>query len=74
MTLHLSYEIIFHVGGLKLAMIDIASCRLKVIQFSPDNHEIVFYVSTTCPLKGWMCQKKSPISGLHAVTLIGAKL
>ena len=31
MTLHLSYEIIFHVGGLKLAEIDIASPRLKVI-------------------------------------------
>lgn len=33
MTLHFSYEIIFHVGGLKLAMIDIASPSLKVIHF-----------------------------------------
>lgn len=73
MTLHLSYEIIFHVGGLKLAVIDIASSRLKVIQFSPDNHEIVFYVSTTCPLERWMSlKKKSLISSLHAkVTLRG---
>lgn len=45
MTLHLSYEIIFHVGGLKLAVIDIASSRLKVIQFFLDNRKIVFYVS-----------------------------
>lgn len=49
MTLHLSYEIIFHVGGLKLAVIDIASSRLKVIQFFLDNRKIVFYVSGTCP-------------------------
>lgn len=42
MTLHLSYEIIFHVGGLKLAVIDIASSRLKVIQFFLDNRKIVF--------------------------------
>lgn len=49
MTLHLSYEIIFHVGGLKLAVIDIASSRLKVIQFFLDNHKIVFYVSSSCP-------------------------
>lgn len=75
MTLHLSYEIIFHVGGLKLAVIDIASSRLKVIQFSPDNHEIVFYVSTTCPLERWMSHKKSLISSLHAkVTWINYKL
>lgn len=53
MTLHLSYEIIFHVGGLKLAVIDIASSRLKVIQFFPDNRKIVFYVSSTCPLEQW---------------------
>lgn len=51
MTLHLSYEIIFHVGGLKLAVIDIASSPLKVIQFFPDNRKIVFYVSSTCPLE-----------------------
>ena len=44
MTPHLSYEIIFHVGGLKLAVIDIASVCLKVIQFFLDNHKIVFYV------------------------------
>lgn len=50
MTLHLSYEIIFHVGGLKLAVIDIASSRLKVIQFFLDNRKIVFYVSSSCPL------------------------
>lgn len=49
MTLHLSYEIIFHVGGLKLAVIDIASTRLKVIQFFLDNRKIVFYVSSSCP-------------------------
>lgn len=49
MTLHLSYEIIFHVGGLKLAVIDIASSRLKVIQFFLDNRKIVFYVSSRCP-------------------------
>ncbi len=49
MTLHLSYEIIFHVGGLKLAVIDIASSRLKVIQFFPDNRKIAFYVSSSCP-------------------------
>lgn len=49
MTLHLSYEIIFHVGGLKLAVIDIASSRLKVIQFFLDNRKIVFYVSSSCP-------------------------
>lgn len=49
MTLHLSYEIIFHVGGLKLAMIDIASSRLKVIQFFLDNRKIAFYVSSSCP-------------------------
>ena len=42
MTLHLSYEIIFHVGGLKLAVIDIASSCLKVIQFFLDNRKIVF--------------------------------
>lgn len=70
MTLHLSYEIIFHVGSLKLAVIDIASSRLKVIQFSPDNHEIVFYVSTTCPLERWMSQKKSLISSLHAKVMV----
>lgn len=51
MTLHLSYEIIFHVGGLKLAVIDIASRRLKVIQFFLDNRKIVFYVSSGCPSK-----------------------
>lgn len=51
MTLHLSYEIIFHVGGLKLPVIDIASRRLKVIQFFPDNRRIVFYVSGGCPLE-----------------------
>lgn len=50
MTLHLSYEIIFHVGGLKLAVIDIASSRLKVIQFFLDNRKIVFYVSSSRPL------------------------
>lgn len=50
MTLHLSYEIIFHVGGLKLAVIDIASSHLKVIQFFLDNRKIVFYVSSSCPL------------------------
>lgn len=49
MTLHLSYEIIFHVGGLKLVVIDIASSRLKVIQFFLDNRKIVFYVSSSCP-------------------------
>lgn len=49
MTLHLSYEIIFHVGGLKLAVIDIASSLLKVIQFFLDNRKIVFYLSSTCP-------------------------
>lgn len=49
MTLHLSYEIIFHVGGLKLAVIDIACTRLKVIQFFLDNRKIVFYVSRGCP-------------------------
>lgn len=49
MTLHLSYEIIFHVGGLKLAVIDIASSRLKVIQFFLDNRKIVFYESSACP-------------------------
>ena len=42
MTLHLSYEIIFHVGGLKLAVIDIASSLLKVSQFFLDNRKIVF--------------------------------
>ena len=46
MTLHLSYEIIFHVGGLKLAMIDIASPPLKVIHFFLDNRKIVFYMSS----------------------------
>lgn len=49
MTLHLSYEIIFHVGGLKLAVIDIASSRLKVIHFFLDNRRIVFYVSSPRP-------------------------
>lgn len=49
MTLHLSYEIIFHVGGLKLAVIDIASSRLKVIQFFLDNRKIVFYVFQWTP-------------------------
>ena len=49
MTPHLSYEIIFHVGSLKLAVIDIASLRLKVIQFFLDNHKIVFYVLDICP-------------------------
>lgn len=43
MTLHLSYEIIFHVGGLKLAMIDIASPSLKVMEFFRDNRKILFY-------------------------------
>lgn len=56
MTLHLSYEIIFHVGGLKLAVIDIASARLKVIQFFLDNRKIVFYVSSSCPLDIWTSQ------------------
>lgn len=70
MTLHLSYEIIFHVGGLKLAVIDIASSRLKVIQFSPDNHDIVFYVSTTCPLEHWTSQKKSLILSLHTKPML----
>lgn len=51
MTLHLSYEIIFHVGGLKLAVIDIASPRLKVIQFFLDNRKIVFYVFSTVVLR-----------------------
>lgn len=49
MTLHLSYEIIFHVGGLKLAVIDIASSRLKVIQFFPDNRKIAFYMFQRMP-------------------------
>ena len=67
MTLHLSYEIIFHVGGLKLAVIDIASPRLKVIQFFLDNREIVFYVSSGCPseiLTSQMLEKPKPDS-LH---------
>lgn len=60
MTLHLSYEIIFHVGGLKLAVIDIASSSLKVIQFFLDNHKIVFYVFSGQPLgtvKIWNLEK-----------------
>lgn len=56
MTLHLSYEIIFHVGGLKLAVIDIASSRLKVIQFFLDNRKTVFYVSRGCPSEILMSQ------------------
>lgn len=50
MTLHLSYEIIFHDGGLKLAVIDIASSRLKVIQFFLDNRKTVFYLFSGQPL------------------------
>lgn len=62
MTLHLSYEIIFHVGGLKLAVIDIASSRLKVIQFFLDNRGIVFYAASGCPsekLKSQMLKSTS---------------
>lgn len=70
MTLHLSYEIIFHVGGLKLAVIDIASARLKVIQVSPDNHEIVFYVSTTCPLEPLNVLKEKPDFQFHAKAML----
>lgn len=50
MTSHLSYEIIFHVGGPKLAEIDTASAGLKVIHFFSTNHRnrlfvaVVFFV------------------------------
>lgn len=59
MTLHLSYEIIFHVGGLKLAVIDIASLPLKVIQFFLDNRKFVSYVSSGCPLENGDVGNKS---------------
>lgn len=54
MTPHLSYEIIFHVGGLKLAVIDITCSCLKVIHPPTpptDNREASsFYVSSKRPL------------------------
>ncbi len=45
MTPHLSYEIIFHVGGLKLAEIDTMSPGLKVTLFFITNHRNRLFVA-----------------------------
>lgn len=70
MTLHLSYEIIFHVGGLKLAVIDIASSLLKVIQFFLDNRRIVFYVFSFSHSEITIILNKKNINNLAGFILI----
>lgn len=57
MTPHLSYEIIFHVGGLKLAEIDTMSPGLKVTLFLSLITEIAsLWPAFLCPSAKVKCQ------------------